>query len=470
MAKYLFPKNFLWGSAFSGPQTEGMGTNLQGNKSQSNWDYWFSIEKYRFFNSQPCLNDFYHRYREDIKLAKELNFNSLRTSIQWTRLIPDGKNINSEGVVFYNNMINEMIKNNIKPIINLFHFDMPLWAQKLGGFLSQEVVDAFSFYAKTCFELFSDRVDMFSTFNEPIVSIEGTYWFDWHYPNEVNMKDGMQALWNMVVAHFKCVKEYRKLNLKGKIGCILNICPSIPRSKNPADVRAAYLHDLFKTKSFLDPMLKNEFPKELVALAKKDGYMWEINAEEEKLIADKNLSLDFLGINYYQPARIKSVDYKMDFENGAITPLYYYQPYEMPGRRVNPYRGWEIFPKGIYLALMDIKNNYNNIPVFISENGMGVENEQRFIKEGIINDQYRIDFLQEHLAWVNQAIKEGSSCFGYHWWSYIDSWSWMNSYKNRYGFIQLDLENNGERIKKQSAYYIADVVSKNELEYDEPLV
>ncbi|WP_338964958.1 MULTISPECIES: family 1 glycosylhydrolase [unclassified Spiroplasma] len=112
----------------------------------SNWDYWFKIEKYRFFNQQPCLNDFYHRYPEDIKIAKELNFNSLRTSIQWTRLIPDGKTINPKGVTFYNNVINEMLKNNIKPIINLFHFDMPHWAQEKGGWLSREVVDAFAIF------------------------------------------------------------------------------------------------------------------------------------------------------------------------------------------------------------------------------------------------------------------------------------------------------------------------------------
>ncbi|WP_255401044.1 family 1 glycosylhydrolase [Spiroplasma sp. ChiS] len=116
----------MWGSAFSGPQTEG--TFLEDGKSASNWDHWFSLEKYRFFNQQRCLNDFYHRYQEDIKIARELNFNSLRTSIQWSRLIPDGKTINPKGVEFYNNVINEMLKNNFKPIINLFHFDMPYWA------------------------------------------------------------------------------------------------------------------------------------------------------------------------------------------------------------------------------------------------------------------------------------------------------------------------------------------------------
>lgn len=131
MRQYKFEKNFLWGSSFSGPQTES--AFFEDGKSASNWDYWFKIEKYRFFNQQPCLNDFYHRYPEDIKIAKQLNFNSLQTSIQWTRLIPDGKTVNPKGVEFYNSVINEMLKNNIKPIINLFNFDMPHWAQEKGG-------------------------------------------------------------------------------------------------------------------------------------------------------------------------------------------------------------------------------------------------------------------------------------------------------------------------------------------------
>ncbi|AHF57235.1 glycoside hydrolase family 1 protein [Spiroplasma eriocheiris] len=468
MAKYKFPDQFLWGSAFSEPQTEG--ASLEDGKAPSNWDHWFQIEKYRFFNQTPCLNDFYHRYPEDIKIARDLNFNSLRTSIQWTRLIPDGKNINPKGVEFYNNVINEMLKNKIKPIINLFHFDMPFWAQLKGGWVSREVVDAFVFYAKTCFELFGDRVEMFTTFNEPIVVIEGGYWHDWHYPNEINMQKGMQAQWNTVIAHLKAVREYRKLKLSGQIGCILNILPSIPRSQHPADLAAAKWHDLFATKCFLDPMVNQSYPYELKDLAQQYNFMWEILPEDEALIKDPNLKIDFLGMNYYQPARVKCVDFVPNFKNGAITPHYFYEDYAMPGRRMNQYRGWEIFPKAIYLALMNLKNNYGNIPVYISENGMGVENEERFIKNGVIQDDYRVEFVKEHLAWLNKAIQEGSNCFGYHSWAYIDNWSWMNTYKNRYGFVQLDLNNNSKRILKKSADFIKQVASTNEVEFDHELI
>lgn len=178
--KYQFPKQFLWGSAFSGPQTEG--AFFVDAKAATIWDHWIKINKHRFYETNNVKNDFYYHYKSDIKIAADLKFNSLRTSIQWARLIPDGVNVNQKAVDFYNNFINEMIANNIEPIMNLHHFDMPLWAQQIGGWENREVVEKFAFYEKTCFTLFADRVKKWSTFNEPIVTVEGGYLYDWHYP------------------------------------------------------------------------------------------------------------------------------------------------------------------------------------------------------------------------------------------------------------------------------------------------
>ncbi len=217
-------------------------------------------------------------------------------------------------------------------------------------------------------------------------------------------------------------------------------------------------------------MVKNVYPQELKEVAKKYNFMWQIADGDEELIQDENLKIDFLRVNFYQPARVKGVDFILDFTNGAITTHYFYQPYEMLGRRINSYRGWEIFPKEIYITLMNLKEHYNNIPVYISENGMGVENEERFLEHGIINDQYRIDFTKEHLVWVHQTIKEGSNCFSYHSWAYINNWSWMNAYKNRYGFVKLDLTNNGKRVLKKSANFITETAKTGIFEYETELI
>ncbi len=142
-------------------------------------------------------------------------------------------------------------------------------------------------------------------------------------------------------------------------------------------------------------------------------------------------------------------------------PDWFFENYEMPGRKMNVYRGWEIYEKGIYDILINLRDNYGNIPCYISENGMGVENETRFIADdGQVKDHYRIDFIREHLKWVHRAISEGSQCQGYHLWTFIDNWSWMNAYKNRYGFISLDLDSQ-VRTVKQSGEWFAEVSVNN---------
>ena len=133
----------------------------------------------------------------------------------------------------------------------------------------------------------------------------------------------------------------------------------------------------------------------------------------------------------------------------------------MPGCRMNPYRGWEIYPKAIYDIAIHVRDHLSNIPWYISENGMGVEGEERFRNaDGFIEDDYRIDFIKEHLQWLHKAMQEGSNCFGYHLWTPIDCWSWSNAYKNRYGFIALDLKTQEKTIKK-SGDWIRDVIANH---------
>lgn len=178
--------------------------------------------------------------------------------------------------------------------------------------------------------------------------------------------------------------------------------------------------------------------------------------QEEDLAIIKNNTVDLLGINYYQPRRVKAKETAVDTTNGPM-PEDYFDNYEMPGRKMNPYRGWEIYEKGIYDILINVRDNYGNIDCFISENGMGVENEARFIEaDGMIHDDYRIEFVQEHLKYVHQAIEEGANCLGYHMWTCMDNWSWTNAYKNRYGFISVDLAN-GKRTIKKSGYWFKEV-------------
>lgn len=459
----IFPDNFWWGAATSGPQSEGDFNK----KNKSVFDYWYEIEPEAFFDNvgPKVASNFYNSYKEDIAMIKEIGLNSLRTSIQWTRLIKNFETaeVDEDGVEFYNNVIDEIIKNGMEPVINLHHFDLPIELyEKYGGWESKHVVDLFVKFAKVAFDLYADRVKYWTTFNEPIVVVEGQYLYQFHYPKLVDGKKAMQVLYNLNLASAKAIKAFRDGGYgkdNGKIGIVLNLTPAYPRDKNnEEDLKVSKIADDFFNNSFLDPSVKGEFPKNLVKLLKEEKVIWESTEEELEII--KNNTIDFLGVNYYQPRRVKAKESEIDSSRGWM-PDKYFDNYEMPGRRMNPYRGWEIYPEAMYDIAINIRDNYNNIPWYISENGMGVEGEEKYINsEGYVEDDYRIDFIKEHLLNLHKGIEEGANCFGYHMWTPIDCWSWSNAYKNRYGFISVDLKTQKKTIKK-SGKWIKEVAENN---------
>jgi 6-phospho-beta-glucosidase len=458
---YQFPAGFWWGSAASGPQTEGV---FEGDgKGASIWDYWYQQEPEKFFNGvgPEKTSQVYTRYQEDIQLMKETGHTTFRTSIQWSRLFPQGKGeVNQKAVDFYNAYIDELIANGIEPFMNLYHFDMPMALQEKGGWLNRETVDAYVAFAQTCFTLFGDRVKKWFTHNEPIVPVEGGYLYQFHYPNEINMKHAVQVGFHETLASAKAIKVYHEMNLGGEIGIILNLTPSYPRDENdPEDVKAAQIADAFFNRSFLDPAVKGTFPEELVTIVKELDMVPAMEADDLQTIREN--TIDLLGINYYQPRRIMKKESPID-EAKSPMPDDYFDNYDMPNKKMNPYRGWEIYEKGIYDILTNTRENYGNIKCYISENGMGVEGEERFVNaDGVIEDDYRIEFVSDHLKYVHQAIQEGTNCVGYHMWTCMDNWSWTNAYKNRYGFISVDLANDAKRTVKKSGRWFKEVSDNN---------
>ncbi|KON83572.1 6-phospho-beta-glucosidase [Rossellomorea marisflavi] len=455
--KREFPEGFWWGSATSSTQLEGAAS--EGGKGKNIWDHWYEVEPGRFFDGvgPEQTSGFYHRYREDIALMKEIGHNTYRFSISWSRLIPGGEGpVNEEAATFYGNVIDELLKQGIEPFVTLYHFDMPKEMQDQGGFENRRVAEAFARYAKVCFERYGDRVKKWFTFNEPIVPVEGGYLYDFHYPNIVDGKKASQVAYHTMIASALAISEYRKVG-DGKIGIILNLTPSYPRSEHPADVKASNIADLFFNRSFLDPSVLGEYPQELIDLLVAHDHLPAVREGDRDLL--KQNTIDLLGVNYYQPRRVKAKEHLPNPE-APFMPEWFFDHYEMPGRKMNPYRGWEIYEKGIYDIMMNLKENYGNIESFVSENGMGVQDEGRFEQDGMIHDDYRIDFIKGHLEWLHTAIEEGCQAKGYHLWTFMDNWSWMNAYKNRYGFYQVDLDTM-ERKPKKSAHWFKEVSTQN---------
>lgn len=453
-----FPKGFLWGAAASAQQLEG--ASSKGGKADTVWDYWYMKEPEKFYQGLGPENtsNFYDTYKEDIMLMKNVGFNSFRTSISWSRLIPDGKNVNMVAVNFYRDLFERLNREQIKPIINLYHFDMPLRLHLKGGWENKEVIEEFYYYAKVAFETFGDLVTDWVTFNEPIVPIEMGYLNDKHLPGVWDMERAIQGGFNTMIAHKKAVKAFREVNIEnGKIGIILNLTPSYPKSECSEDIIAAKIADAFFNRSFLDPAVLGKYPKELLDIIEIEDIKVQFTEHELRLIEEEKV--DFLGVNYYQPRRVQKGDSKSNFKQGFNK---YFKSYDWPEAKMNPHRGWEIYEKGIYDIAIILRDYYGNIPWYVAENGIGVEGEEKFIKDGIVIDNYRIEFISEHLNWLYKGIEEGANCFGYHVWTFIDNWSWLNEYKNRYGLYRVDLQNQ-ERIIKKSGLWFHKLATTNKL-------
>ncbi|NLS12516.1 glycoside hydrolase family 1 protein [Vibrio sp. SM6] len=461
MTKYTFPDNFKWGAAASGIQTEG-----NTNKANDNiWDLWHKQAPERFYRGigSDLVTDTYNRYQEDVALMKQVGFNSFRTSIQWSRLIKDFETgeVCQDAVAFYHAYLDEMIANGVEPMMNLYHFDMPAeLQQKYGGFESKKVVDLYVDYAVTAFKLFGNKVKYWITFNEPIVPVEGGYLYDFHYPCKKDGKLAVQVGYNIILAHAKAVHAFHQLALADtQIGVVLNLTPSYTRDDRAADQQAAWYADLLFNRSFLDPMVKNEIPQELCELFAEQNITPETTSEELECIT--SAKIQFLGVNYYVPRRVKARE--AEYELDHFTPEVYFENYINPNGRFNPYRdNNEILPTAIYDIAMNVRDNYGNIPWFLAEIGIAMdeESEGKPDENGIIDDSFRTELMKEHLIQLHRAIEDGANCFGVHQWTFIDNWSWTNSFKRRYGFYRLDLAT-GDRIAKKHGVWFKELALSN---------
>lgn len=462
--KMTIPQDFILGAAASAWQTEGWSGKKAG---QDSWiDLWYKNDRHVWHNGYgPAVaTDFINRFREDVALMKAAGLTHYRTSINWSRFLTDYENatVDEEYAAWYDALFDEMHRQGIEPMICLEHYELPgVLLQTYGGWASKHVVELFTRYAEKVFKRYHHKVSRWFTFNEPIVVQTRVYLDALRWPYEQNTDTWMQWNHHKVLATAKVVKLFRDKGYRGTVGCILNPEVTYPRSRAPHDVRAAEMYDLFYNRVFLDPLVHGRYPQALFSLLEQHQVHWDYTADELVLIADN--TIDELGINLYYPHRVKAPSRAWHPET-PFHPAYYYEPFELPGRRMNASRGWEIYPRIIYDMAMRIKQDYRNIDWFVAESGMGVENEAQFRNsDGIIEDSYRIDFISEHLYYTLLAREEGANCHGYMLWAFTDNVSPMNAFKNRYGLIEIDLNDNRARRAKKSAAWFRQLRDAREL-------
>ncbi|MDD6793835.1 MAG: glycoside hydrolase family 1 protein [Clostridiaceae bacterium] len=466
-----FNKDFLWGSASAAYQVEGAWN--EDGKGESVWDRYTKIDGTTYMGTNGDVAvDHYHRYKEDVALMKEMGLKAYRFSIAWTRIYPNGNGeVNEKGLQFYDNLINELIENDIKPIITIYHWDLPAHLQDLyGGWESRKIIDDFNNYCITLYKRFGDRVKHWVSLNEQNVFIGLGYGTALHPPGVKDEKRKLAANHIANLANAKAIESFRKYVPDGMIGPSFAYSPSYPASSRPSDVLANENAQELNSYWWLDVYCRGEYPK--------FAYKYYENLGIAPTIEDGDLELlkkgkpDFIGINYYQTgtiamnpldgvgasSKMNNSGKKGSSEESGIPGVF---------KNVkNQYLettnwDWTIDPMGLRIGLRRLTNRYG-LPILITENGLG---EFDKVEDGKVNDDYRIDYLKAHVKACKEAITDGVNLLGYCTWSFTDLLSWLNGYQKRYGFVYVDKSEKEEgtlnRLKKKSFYWYKDIISSN---------
>ncbi len=477
--KTKFPKNFLWGGATAANQIEGAfdegGKGLSAAdfveyipKNQRTKDHAMEITSEQIRKSLSGESsarhpkregiDFYHRYKEDISLLAEMGFTAFRFSIHWSRIFPRGydETPNEAGLQFYDNVLDELAKYNIEPVVTLSHYETPYGlTEKYNGWVGREVVDHFVRYAETVFTRYKDKVKYWISFNEiNMITISpftgGGILSD---KEESPMQAKYQGLHHQFVASALATKKLHEIIPHGKMGCMLARMSHYPYTPNPEDVLKAQ-KDNQDNLFFTDVHARGKYPKYMERFfIENDIKILKETGDDEIL---KQHPVDYITISYYM-SMLSSISPEGEVTEGNLM-----------NSLKNPYLeasdwGWQIDPIGIRVVLNDMYDRYQ-LPIFIVENGLGAYDTVE--EDGRVHDNYRIDYLRKHIVQMKEAIGDGVELMGYLAWGPIDLVSMSTSeMSKRYGFIYVDKDDEGqgtlERSRKDSFYWYKQVIQSN---------
>ncbi|GAY71098.1 glycoside hydrolase family 1 protein [Streptococcus canis] len=463
----IFPKDFLWGGAVAANQVEGAfeadgkGWSVQDVLPNGGLGEW--TDSPTSDNLKLEAIDFYHRYKEDIALFAEMGFKVFRTSIAWSRIFPNGDDDrpNEAGLQFYDDLFDELLKYGIEPLVTLSHYETPLHlAKTYNGWTDRRLIGFFERFAQTVMERYKGKVKYWLTFNEvnsilhmPFIS--GGIMTE---KEQLSPQDLYQAIHHELVASASVTKLAHEINPDVKVGCMILAMPAYPMTSDPRDVLAAREFENLNL-LFSDIHVRGKYPSYINSYFKENGIEIVFEDGDKELLAQH--TVDFLSFSYYMS--VTQAHNPEEYATGEGNIL---------GGLVNPHLqssewGWQIDPVGLRLVLNQYYDRYQ-IPLFIVENGLGAKDQLVPTADGswTVEDDYRIDYMGQHLVQVAKAIEDGVEVMGYTSWGCIDCVSMSTAQlSKRYGLIYVDRDDDGTgqltRYKKKSFDWYRQVIQTN---------
>ena len=468
-----FPNGFLWGGAVAANQCEG--GYLEGNKGLATIDVipvgkdrfpvmlgkmkMFECDNEHYYPSHEAI-DFYYNYKEDIALLAEMGFKTFRLSIAWTRIFPNGDDAspNEEGLKFYDNVFDECKRYGIEPLVTIAHFDVPMNLVKtIGGWKNRKMVDYYIKYCEVIFNRYREKVRYWLTFNEinmllhlPFVGAGLVF-----EEGEDEQAIKYQAAHHQLVASAKATKIAHEINPDFKIGCMLAAGNTYANTCAPQDVWKSMEKDR-ENYLFIDVQSRGEYPNYAKKMFERMNIEIRVEYGDEEIL--KENTVDFISFSYYS-SRLTSADPEINAETAGNVFATLKNPYLNASEW-----GWQIDPLGLRITLNSLYDRYQK-PLFIVENGLGAVDSAD--ENGNIADDYRIEYLRDHIKAMKDAVNEdGVELIGYTTWGCIDLVAASTGQmKKRYGFIYVDKDDDGngtlERRRKKSFYWYKEVISSN---------
>jgi beta-glucosidase len=430
------PADFVWGAAVSAYQIEGA-VNEDG-RGEGIWDR-FTATPGKIANGDTGVVacDSYHRYRDDVRLTRELGLDAYRFSISWPRILPEGRGrVNGAGLDFYDRLVDELLENGVEPYPTLYHWDLPQELEDRGGWPERGTVDAFVEFVEVVSDRLGDRITHWITHNEPWVAAWLGYGWGEHAPGRRSDADALAAAHHLLLSHGRAAEVLRHRG-SVRVGITLDAIPMHPYTESEADIAAAEYEDGFRNRWFLDPVLRGEYPADM--LERYAGILPPIAEGDLRVIS---APLDFLGVNYYRRHVVRSAG-----ANGSVIV-------ESPNVERTA-MGWEVYPDGLLELLVRLHEEYDVPPLYVTENGAAFDDSRR---NGTVEDPQRTAYLARHVDALARAVEQGVPLAGYFVWSLLDNFEWTRGYAKRFGLVYVDYETL-ERVPKASFHWYREQIS-----------